>query len=314
MGDLNDRPTVDEVAGILWEKSADRVFAVAPVAWLPISAKASRYSHLIIGTADATGEARFDQIPLEDGIDHEQMRKLLTTAIEARGSCVIHNFDNEAELAEFCAATWPEQRTAQEAEIALAEKFPNLKKQIEAFVLDRAKEALASSRVMNSGWHNVLETMRDHFVSDMNSLDASTTIDQAKMHALGPINDAFSMGVLIGRSVSDEDITQILTTAQLVWAANTPVSHLEISKVAGKKSGEARRANRAWLSHATELALCARIDPQASNEKIAGLIADKWKLEQPSAPGIRTLTGFVAELRRDGKLPQRTGSLRKRTG
>jgi hypothetical protein len=327
MGDLYNRPTVDEAAGILWEKSADRVFAVGPAGWLPIDGRAARHIYFMIASADATREAQFDQIPLEDGIDHGQMRKRLIVAIEALGPCVINDFDNEVEFIEFCATTWGEktarlraameaQKSAmgEEAEIALAEKFPNLKKQIEAFVLDRAKEALASSRIMNSNWHNVLETIRDHFASDMNNLDASTTINQAKVQALGPINDAFSMGVLIGRSVSDEEVTQILATAKLVWAAHTPVSHLEISSIAGKKSGEARRANRAWLSHATEVALCARIDPQSSNEKIAGLIADKWKLEQPSAPGIRTLSGFVAELRRDGKLPQRTGSLRKRTG
>jgi hypothetical protein len=184
----------------------------------------------MIASADATREAQFDQIPLEDGIDHGQMRKCLTVAIEALGRCVIHDFDNEVDFIEFCATTWPGEKTArlraameaqksamgEEAEIALAEKFSNLKKQIEAFVLDRAKEALASSRVMNSNWHKILETLHDNFASDMNSLEASATTNQAKVRALGPINDAFSMGVLIGRSVSDEEVTQILAAGKSV--------------------------------------------------------------------------------------------------
>jgi hypothetical protein len=329
MGNLNNRPTVDEAAGILWEKSADRVFAVGPAGWLPIDGKAARHIYFMIASADATGEAHFEPIPLGHGLDHSQMRTRFIVAIKALGPCVIHDSDSEADFIEFCATTWPGEKTArlraiiepqesamdEEAEIALAEKFPNLKKQIEEFVSDRAREALGSSRIMNSNWHEMLETISDHFTSDMSRLDASTTINQAKMRALGPINDAFSIGVLVGRSVSDEDVTQIVAAAKLVWAANTPVSHFEISSIAGKKSGEVRRANRAWVSHATELAICAPgIDRQASNEKIAGLITDKWKLEQPSAPGIRTLTGFVAELRREGKLPQRTASFQKRTG
>jgi hypothetical protein len=50
----------------------------------------------------------------------------------------------------------------------------------------------------------MLETTCDYFASDMNGLDASATIYQAKVRALGSINDAFSIGVLIGRSVSDD--------------------------------------------------------------------------------------------------------------
>jgi hypothetical protein len=141
-----------------------------------------RYSHLIIASAGAT-EVRLDQILL-DGFDHDQTRKLLAAALAARGSCAIRNCENDAELDEFCAATWPEQWAALEAETAVAEKFPNLRKQIEAFVLDRAKEALASSRIMNSSWREMLETTSNHFASDMNELDASATINQAKCSLL----------------------------------------------------------------------------------------------------------------------------------
>ena len=134
-------------------------------------------------SADASGEMWLDQIPLEDGTDYAQIRQRFIGAIRARGaideheSCVIDVSDTEADFIEFCATTWPGRRTHPACVQSLrrrkanwvkkltplAEKFPKLKKQIEAFVLDRAKEALASSRVMNSNWHKMLETISDQF-------------------------------------------------------------------------------------------------------------------------------------------------------
>jgi hypothetical protein len=226
MGDLNDRHvTVDS----LWEKSADRVFAVGPAGWLPIDGKAARHIYFMIASADATG-ARFDPVPIEDGLDHSQKRARFIGAIKALGPRVIRDFDNEADFIEFCATTWPGEKTArlraiieaevsameEEAEVVLAEKFLNIKKQVESFVLDRTREALTSSRVMSSFWREGLQIQSDFFADDMNSLDASATINQAKVRALGLINHAFSMGVLIGRSVPDDIVAQILDAARLI--------------------------------------------------------------------------------------------------
>jgi hypothetical protein len=239
MGDLNDRHvTVDS----LWEKSADRVFAVGPAGWLPIDGKAARHIYFMIASADATG-ARFDPVPIEDGLDHSQKRARFIGAIKALGPRVIRDFDNEADFIEFCATTWPGEKTArlraiieaevsameEEAEVVLAEKFLNIKKQVESFVLDRTREALTSSRVMSSFWREGLQIQSDFFADDMNRLHASETINQAKVRALGPINDAFSMGVLIGRSVSDEEATKI-------WAAANSTR----TKAALHKLGEKR--------------------------------------------------------------------------
>jgi hypothetical protein len=93
------------------------------------------------------------------------------------------------------------------------------------------------------------------------------------------------------------------------------VSHSEVSRVAGKRSGIVRRAKRAWAAHAMELARDAyQEDPGASNSKIADEISACWKLESHEAPGHRTLEEYVSELRENGGLPQRTRSVRKRTG
>jgi hypothetical protein len=84
------------------------------------------------------------------------------------------------------------------------------------------------------------------------------------------------------------------------------LSPAEIGRTGGKKSGEVRRAGRKWVPHATELAaaVCAR-EPAASNGRIAGLIADNWKLREVDCPGHDTLSTFVSELRASGQLPRR---------
>ena len=86
----------------------------------------------------------------------------------------------------------------------------------------------------------------------------------------------------------------------------TPASALsatESGRRGGKRSGEVRRESRRWIPHAEELALA--VDPHLSNEAIATEISGSWKSQDVDPPGTRTLVGFVAKLRTDGKLPQR---------
>jgi hypothetical protein len=74
----------------------------------------------------------------------------------------------------------------------------------------------------------------------------------------------------------------------------------------GEKSGKARKENRPWVSHATELAPAIFTElSEASDEKVALEIHDRWKLEHPPAPSVRTLVRFFNELREAGTLPKR---------
>jgi hypothetical protein len=87
----------------------------------------------------------------------------------------------------------------------------------------------------------------------------------------------------------------------------------KLGREGGKKSGASRKANRPWASHAADLAQKAsEHDPRFSDSKIATWIEGGWKLGK--CPGHRTLEGFISYLRKDGKLPQRSGSFQKQSG
>jgi hypothetical protein len=69
----------------------------------------------------------------------------------------------------------------------------------------------------------------------------------------------------------------------------------------GKKSGKARRENRPWVPHATELRQVIYSElPGASDGDVAVEIKTRWKLETPLPPTVRTLEKFVSEFRKAG--------------
>jgi hypothetical protein len=249
-----------------------------------------------------------DQIPL-DGFDHDQMRKRLAAALGARESCVIRSCENDAELAEFCAARWPQQWAVQETEIALAKKFSNRKKQIEAFVSERTKEALASSKIMNSDWRETLETLSTLFASNMNDLDASTTINQTKVRALVPIDYAFFMGVLIGRSASDDLVTKIVHGTKLVQAAEARRTRKERDDYADAKLTEAiqnamnKNKTRPRLSDAylklieSTVRINARSALEQLNAERRALVPPRPPIKKPRTwPGHSTIKTKLGEL------------------
>jgi hypothetical protein len=86
----------------------------------------------------------------------------------------------------------------------------------------------------------------------------------------------------------------------------------EMARLAGRRSGAARKEKRPWVPHAKELAMTAySADPSASDGKLADEILGSWKLGRVKCPVHRTLTEFISNLRANGELPQRTGSFPK---
>jgi hypothetical protein len=82
------------------------------------------------------------------------------------------------------------------------------------------------------------------------------------------------------------------------------------SSVGGIKGTETRRrkSEEGWRLIAREMAIKIRAEmPESSQDKVAGEIDTRWKVEEPKAPSHQTLKKFVAELERSGRLqkPQR---------
>ena len=77
--------------------------------------------------------------------------------------------------------------------------------------------------------------------------------------------------------------------------------------IGGKKSGESRRkeADETWKPHALTLAQSARNKNRClSREKLTEQIRENWRLSI-KIPARSTLTGFLVEMERDGKLERK---------
>jgi hypothetical protein len=93
-------------------------------------------------------------------------------------------------------------------------------------------------------------------------------------------------------------------------------ARLAMSRAGGKGSAIAREEKRRrWMPQATEVARAAYSrNPAASNETIATEISADSTVKTLGCPRHRALTNFVSQLRKCGYLPQRSGSLRNRSG
>jgi hypothetical protein len=86
-------------------------------------------------------------------------------------------------------------------------------------------------------------------------------------------------------------------------------------QLSGKRSGESRRRNRHWVTHAAKLAKEIRAkDPSSSQDDVASEITFGWKIREIKVPGHRQLVRLISELERSEELPTRTGSRLARAG
>ena len=201
-------------------------------------------------------------------------------------------------------ADLPTGKSSATGDEALAEELRNLKRN--------------DLSIVNWGF---LEEVVEHLLRDI--LDRDDWPEHTKLHArfcAFLIKDA----VREARNAVSGNVVLNLIWAGLSLGMNSGLSadgvemlyaeaRSTMGSAGGRKGTPARRAKQlAWRAHATELAL--EVDPNLSNEKIANLISDGWKHEDPKCPGHKSLTDFISELRESKKLPQRTGLLRKRSG
>jgi plasmid maintenance system antidote protein VapI len=189
MGDLNDRHA-DHPGSFIEEMLEDRGWTQVDLARV-LGWDASQLDKLIKGETDVTLDAVVSlgnafNLPAEFFMDMRQ----------------VHVTDEENDGRH------------------LAERLPDIKKQIESFILDGTTKALASSRIMDPIRRRELLIQNHLFASEMNSLDKSSTINHAKFHAFQAIDNAFITGVLIGKSIPDEVVTKILSAARVAQTKN----------------------------------------------------------------------------------------------
>jgi hypothetical protein len=91
-----------EIAVFLISKAADRTLAFGPLVWQPSRDGLSKCRYFIVGSADQCGEFHCNQI-----IGSEDDRLALLAELVALRPLVIHDFDDELEMARFCESLWP---------------------------------------------------------------------------------------------------------------------------------------------------------------------------------------------------------------
>jgi hypothetical protein len=110
------------------------------------------------------------------------------------------------------------------------------------------------------------------------------------------VNNAIKLGYLWARAEFQSIGSPIVDSARAKAAR---------SSVGGIKGTETRRrkSEEGWRLIAREMAIKIRAEmPESSQDRVAGEIDTRWKVEEPKAPSHQTLKKFVAELERSGRL------------
>jgi hypothetical protein len=89
------------------ERSVDRTLLVGPVAWQPSDGPSALEWFFIVVGCDWTGEMRHDELFAETEADTVALRADVMAALAARPPCVLHDFDDELEMAKVAEANWP---------------------------------------------------------------------------------------------------------------------------------------------------------------------------------------------------------------
>jgi len=102
-------------------------FEEGPVVWRPSDGTSARLWYLVVVGCDRQSEARIDRLVAGTEADTVAMRTGIIAALVAHKPCVVHDFDDELDMARHAEATWPGEkirgvREAIEAERAAANR------------------------------------------------------------------------------------------------------------------------------------------------------------------------------------------------
>jgi hypothetical protein len=113
--------TPREIAKFLVSNAADRVLCVGPLVWQPSDGLSSKVWYFVVGSADAEKQFHCDQVM----VDGEEDYAAVLLNLMQQKPLVLHTFEAELDMAQWCAAIWPCERsigikTKMEAEHAAA--------------------------------------------------------------------------------------------------------------------------------------------------------------------------------------------------
>jgi hypothetical protein len=124
---------------------------------------------------------------------------------------------------------------------------------------------------------------------------AKQTLAYEKLDSEDRIRTEIALGLIKKIKLDKLTDRECAMLSDLMWAAFTIGNSGGVSKSArlyfasesqrqrGRKSGEARKTAK-WHDHAKELALQIRKEnPKSSQDSVASMIEERWKLETPSS-------------------------------
>jgi hypothetical protein len=97
-----------EAAAYLLDGSVDRTLLFGPVVSRPSDGTSARqWCFIVVGCDRASGEMRHDQLGAETEAEAAALRASVMAALVALRPCVMHDFDDELEMAKWAEAIWP---------------------------------------------------------------------------------------------------------------------------------------------------------------------------------------------------------------
>jgi hypothetical protein len=96
-----------EMAAYLVEGSRDHTLMFGPVVWQPSDGTSARRWYFHVVGCGRTGEVWNDQLNAETEADTVALRNGIKMALIDQRPCVMHDFDDELEMARWAEAAWP---------------------------------------------------------------------------------------------------------------------------------------------------------------------------------------------------------------
>jgi hypothetical protein len=170
------------------------------------------------------------------------------------------------------------------------------------FLLQAANNTLATGHVHDRE-RTTLESVVRNFPSACQKLDEALSMLPSDVRGEAGIAAASLMlaAQAIGALCYGSNAARSFLAPKIITEATS-----QRQRTAGQRSGEKRKMNRLWTSHAIELAREIRQErPDFSQDKVAQEISARWKLDVVNEPGHNTLVGFVRELEMNGTIARR---------